>query len=134
MQILSKMLVLINMLCRSASSSPLYSALNGWSWGSAKHISSLLAGFLLGHPKEGEGEGKDLPSYTFFAVLNYSNPRRLQLASGFSSYWHRQNKAPGPSELSASIRKCTSQLLSHHHLGFYIQILFTSSFPQPWGW
>ena len=76
MQILSKMLVLVNMLCRSAPVHPLYSALNGWSWGFANYISSLPAGFLLGHPKEGEGEGKDLPSSLFFAVLKDSNPWR----------------------------------------------------------
>lgn len=134
MKILSKMLVLINMLCPSASSSPSVLCFEWLELGLCQTHFFVASWLLVRSPERRGGEGKDLPSYTFFAVLNYSNPRRLQLASGFSSYWHRQNKAPGPSELSASIRKCTSQLLSHHHLGFYIQILFTCSFPQPWGW
>ena len=112
---------------------PRHSASNGWSWGFANPISSLPAGFSLGHLKEGKGKGKDLPSSLFSAVLNYSNPRWWWLAPVFSSYWHWQNKAHGPSGVPASDRKSKSQLLSGHHLGFCILILSPSSFPQPCG-
>lgn len=74
MQILSNTVVLDSMLGLSANSPFCILLCYGGSWGSAKCVSSLPAGFLLGDPEEGEGEGKNLPFYLWLAILIDSPP------------------------------------------------------------